>query len=149
MARHKHGFQHCLMCTYFKPQAPDDWKPEYQGQEYDQYRASDRIRERKLHEVGKCTLYPVWVDVQTCHGCGQYEPSETTKQHMPALSHFVWGSPWRRRAEESEGEVARLKKEIKALRAKSQKRLERVRQLESKSKTTPNGSEKAHHNNEA
>jgi hypothetical protein len=121
----------CLMCKHFKPIPPADWTPSYRGEEYNRYDVRTLIKTTKHHQKGQCALNPVHVDVLTNHYCGQFVDDTRSRDDNPAyrVSTFIWGDYNSRYVNELKEWVAMLKRQLKTTRARSVKRLQRLKQV--------------------
>ena len=115
----------CLMCEHFRGVAPTDWKPSYDGEEYDRYNLRSLIREKQLHQTGRCHLNPTPYAVLTNHECSHFDPIPYA---VESLQTFIWGSHDSRLGEQ----VKDLKRQLKEARAKSAKRMQRIKELTGK-----------------
>ena len=115
----------CLMCEHFKPIRTADWKPSYNGEEYNRYDVRGLIMKTKLHQKGQCALNPVHVDVMTNHYCGQFIDYRTT---IPSerVSEYIWGDWYSRHYNTQKEEVAALKRQLRKARERSHKRLRKL-----------------------
>jgi hypothetical protein len=120
----------CLLCKHFLPEVPDDWKPDYAGQTYDSGHVAAKIKADGLHQHGMCALYPVHIKIQTAHGCGQFKRRYRAWKDY-TLYEFIWG----KRGNKTYDENRELRRQLKVTRARSHKRLERIKELTKK----PNG----------
>jgi hypothetical protein len=119
------------MCQHFKPIVPADWKAKYRGEVYDRYDVRNLIKETKLHQKGQCALNPVHVEVWTNHYCGQFiDDTESDSAKIPSLriEKFIWGDNRSQYVKELEEQVWVLRRRLKTARARSAKRLQRLKQ---------------------
>lgn len=115
----------CLTCKHVRFKIPADWKPTFEGEEYDRYDARRLIRETERHIAATCTFHPAWLEVTTGHYCGQWENAVRTEHE--SLREFLWGTWASREAKYLTETNAKLRARLKAVSRISASRLARLR----------------------
>ena len=116
----------CLDCCYAKLHRPQDWKPSYEGQQYDAYNAKVHIKETGKAVSLSCTLSPQWQEFNTNHYCGQWTPRDGTVLQKLSDEKEAY-SNWRALAEQAEETIRALRLELRTARQRSAKRLVKLR----------------------
>jgi hypothetical protein len=120
----------CLMCDFFEPDVPGDWKPRWSGDTYDWSECRKKIQETKLHQKGACRFNPEKIEVSTNHWCGRF--SSTVYSHGETLSNFIWGSYAERLVDDLKKENKELKRLLEHSREVSRGRMTRLKALDLK-----------------
>ena len=122
MANDQYQAEACIMCQHFKAIVPPGWKATEDWKNYGRYDVLQLIRKTKLHQKGLCALEPVHREVPTNHFCGHYIRIEWGIWETN-LARFIWGSHQIQEIERLESKVEKLKRQLKAARERSHKRL--------------------------
>ena len=127
------AYRACLLCRYFEPVPPKDWKQgmseEWREENFDIHTAGRIIKATGDHIEGDCAFNPAHVRVWTSHSCGQFQAIYSPRPFM-SLHDFIYGSESDRYREEN----MRLRRQLKAARERSAKRMLRIQWLEGKAK---------------
>jgi hypothetical protein len=118
----RHG---CLQCAHVNVPQPDDWTPAYEGDRWRRSAAINYIREKHQHLPAICMLRTGWDVCRTDLYCGDFKYYQELSP--PLLSEEIFGDYWRHRGNELAKENVELKRQLKAAREQSAKRLARLK----------------------
>jgi hypothetical protein len=113
----------CLTCKHVGFIQPSDWKPRYDGDEYQRHDVLHVIRETKQHVSARCTFNPVWIDVSTAHYCGRWDGRRIEED----AQEVIWGTWAARNNDYLSEQVKKLKARLKNSQSISARRLARLK----------------------